>query len=142
MDHFIHYMFFFKGLFIFLEFHMFCFFIIKFFIVCIILLFILIAQELYSMLGAFLGAITLYVLLRNMMVKLVVSYNMKKWLAALLLIIISLLIIVLPSIWIVSTSIKKVQPLLNNPTLLNETFEKIQTYLLQKFNIDILNVGL
>jgi NADH:ubiquinone oxidoreductase subunit 6 (subunit J) len=94
------------------------------------------------MLGAFLGAITLYVLLRNMMVKLVVSYNMKKWLAALLLIIISLLIIVLPSIWIVSTSIKKVQPLLNNPTLLNETFEKIQTYLLQKFNIDILNVGL
>jgi predicted PurR-regulated permease PerM len=91
------------------------------------------------MLGAFLGAITLYVLLRNMMVKLVVSYNMKKWLAALLLIIISLLIIVLPSIWIVSTSIKKVQPLLNNPTLLNETFEKIQTYLLQKFNIDILN---
>jgi predicted PurR-regulated permease PerM len=105
----------------------------------IILLFILIAQELYSMLGAFLGAITLYVLMRNMMIKLVMSYNMKKWLAALLLIIISLLIIVLPSIWIVSTSIKKVQPLLNNPTLLNETFEKIQTYLLQKFNIDILN---
>jgi predicted PurR-regulated permease PerM len=105
----------------------------------IILLFILIAQELYSMLGAFLGAITLYVLLRNMMIKLVMSYNMKKWLAALLLIIISLLIIVLPSIWIVSTSIKKVQPLLNNPTLLNETFEKINTYLLQKFNIDILN---
>jgi predicted PurR-regulated permease PerM len=105
----------------------------------IILLFILIAQELDSMLGAFLGAITLYVLLRNMMIKLVMSYNMKKWLAALLLIIISLLIIVLPSIWIVSSSIKKLQPLLNNPTLLNETFEKIHTYLLQKFNIDILN---
>lgn len=105
----------------------------------IILLFILIAQELYSMLGAFLGAITLYVLLRNMMIKLVMSYNMKKWLASLLLIIISLLIIVLPSIWIVSISIKKVQPLLNNPTLLNETFEKIHTYLLQKFNVDILN---
>ncbi|MFY7963756.1 MAG: AI-2E family transporter, partial [Chitinophagaceae bacterium] len=105
----------------------------------IILLFILISQELYSMLGAFLGAITLYVLLRNMMIKLVVSYNMKKWLASSLLIIISLLIIVLPSIWIVSSSIKKVQPLLNNPTLLNESFEKIHIYLLQKFNIDILN---
>lgn len=105
----------------------------------IILLFILISQELYSMLGAFLGAITLYVLLRNMMIKLVVSYNMKKWLASLSLIIISLIIIVLPSIWIVSSSIKKVQPLLNNPTLLNESFEKIHIYLLQKFNIDILN---
>ena len=107
----------------------------------IILLFSLIVQELYSMLGAFLGALTLYVLLRNMMIKLVVRYKMKKWLASSLLIIMSLLVIVLPSIWIVSTSLKKVEPLLHNPTLLNDTFEKIHVYLLQKLNIDILNEG-
>lgn len=110
-----------------------------FFLSVIILLFILISKELYSMLGAFLGAITMYVLLRNLMIKLVVRYKIKKWVASLLLIIMSILILVIPSIWIVSISINKLQPLINNPTLLNEIFEKIHVYLQQKFNIDILN---
>jgi predicted PurR-regulated permease PerM len=110
-----------------------------FFLSVIILLFIVISKELYSILSAFLGAITLYALLRNVMIQLVSKYNLKKWLAALLLIISTSIVIILPSIWIVSISFEKIQPIINNPTLLNQTFEKIHLYLIQKVNIDILN---
>jgi predicted PurR-regulated permease PerM len=110
-----------------------------FFLSVIILLFIVISKELYSILSAFLGAITLYALLRNVMIQLVSKYNLKKWLAALLLIISTSIVIILPSIWIVSISFEKLQPIINNPTLLNQTFEKIHLYLIQKVNIDILN---
>lgn len=110
-----------------------------FFLSVIILLFILISKELYSMLSAFLGAITLYALLRIVMIQLVTKYNLKKWLAALLLIISTSIVIILPAIWIVTISFEKLQPIINNPTLLNQTFEKIHLYLIQKVNIDILN---
>ena len=110
-----------------------------FFLSVIILLFIVISKELYSILGAFLGAITLYVLLRNLMIKLTVKFNMKKWLASIILIISSLIIIILPAIWIVSISYEKIQPIINNPTLFNQSFEKIHVYLIQKAHIDILN---
>jgi predicted PurR-regulated permease PerM len=91
------------------------------------------------MLSAFLGAITLYALLRIVMIQLVTKYNLKKWLAALLLIISTSIVIILPAIWIVTISFEKLQPIINNPTLLNQTFEKIHLYLIQKVNIDILN---
>ena len=110
-----------------------------FFLSVIILLFIVISKELYSMLSAFLGAITLYALLRNLMIQLVIKYHFKKWLASLLLILFTLIVIILPSIWIVSISIEKLQPIINNPTLFNQSFEKIHIYLIQKAHIDILN---
>lgn len=110
-----------------------------FFLSVIILLFFVISKELYSMLSAFLGAITLYALLRNLMIQLVIKYHFKKWLASLLLILSTLIVIILPSIWIVSISIEKLQPIINNPTLFNQSFEKIHIYLIQKANIDILN---
>jgi predicted PurR-regulated permease PerM len=110
-----------------------------FFLSVIILLFIVISKELYSMLSAFLGAITLYALLRNLMIQLVIKYHFKKWLASLLLILSTLIVIILPSIWIVSISIEKLQPIINNPTLFNQSFEKIHVYLIQKVHIDILN---
>ena len=110
-----------------------------FFLSVIILLFIVISKELYSMLSAFLGAITLYALLRNLMIQLVIKYHFKKWLASLLLILSTLIVIILPSIWIVSISIEKLQPIINNPTLFNQSFEKIHIYLIQKVHIDILN---
>lgn len=110
-----------------------------FFLSVIILLFIVISKELYSMLSAFLGAITLYALLRNLMIQLVIKYHFKKWLASLLLILSTLIVIILPSIWIVSISIEKLQPIINNPTLFNQSFEKIHIYLIQKAHIDILN---
>jgi predicted PurR-regulated permease PerM len=110
-----------------------------FFLAVIVLLFIVISKELYSMLSAFLAAITLYALFRNVMIQLVTKYNLKKWLSALLLIISTLVVIILPAIWIVSISFEKLQPFINNPTLFNQSFEKIHVYLIQKAHIDILN---
>lgn len=91
------------------------------------------------MLGAFLGAITLYVIMRNWMLKLVVDYKWKKWLAALTLIISSVIILVIPLAWITSVAINKITPIIQNPTQITAILEQIHQYLISKFNIDILN---
>lgn len=93
----------------------------------------------FFMLGAFLGAITLYVIMRNWMLKLVVDYKWKKWLAALTLIISSVIILVIPLAWITSVAINKITPIIQNPTQITAILEQIHQYLISKFNIDILN---
>jgi predicted PurR-regulated permease PerM len=105
----------------------------------IVLLAILIGREMYFLLGAFLGAVTFYVILRNAMIKLVSDYKWKKSLAALALILVSLMVLVLPVGWLASVAFDKIQPLLHQPELLNEAFEKIHQYLIKEFNIDIFN---
>lgn len=109
------------------------------FISVLILLTYVIGREMYFLLGAFLGAITLYVLMRNYMIKLVLQFKWRKSLAAFLLIVVSLLAIVLPSIWLVSVALEKIKPLLQQPQMINQAFETIHNYLLANYQIDILN---
>ncbi|HMT34267.1 MAG: AI-2E family transporter [Bacteroidetes bacterium] len=109
------------------------------FLSLILLLGIVIFKELYFMLSALLGAITLYVIMRNWMIHLVTKYKMKRWLAALSLILLSFVVLVIPIAWMGSVAFNKVKPIFQNPEIINTVFEQIHQYLIVNFNIDILN---
>lgn len=108
------------------------------FLAILVLLLFAILREMYFLFSAFLGAITLYVLLRNFQHRLVLDFHWKKSLSALFLILCSLLAIVLPSAFFVSFMIDKVSPLLSNPQPLNAVFQTIHDYLLNHFQVDLL----
>lgn len=109
------------------------------FLLVVITLGLIISREMYFMLGAFLGAITLYVLLRSAMIYLVIDKKWPQTLAALTLILTSLMVLVAPVAWMISVLLHKVQPILNNPASLNQYFHLVHEYLLSHYKIDILN---
>jgi predicted PurR-regulated permease PerM len=111
------------------------------FISVLILLAFLIGKEMYFLLTSFLGAVTLYVLMRNLMFKLTFNYKWKKWMAALFLILLTVIIIVLPTIWLVSIAVQKLTPIINNPSMINSSFQTIHDYLQAEYKIDILNAN-
>lgn len=110
-----------------------------FFLAVLIFLGIIIFKELYFLISSFLGAVALYVILLYPMKYLIV---VKKWwpsLAALFLMIVSLIIMVIPFAYMIKVAIEKITPLVNNPALIKDIFEKIHQYLLSNFGIDLLN---
>jgi predicted PurR-regulated permease PerM len=111
------------------------------FIAILVLLAFVIGKQMYFLLGALLGAITFYVLMRNLMFKLITRFKWKIWVAALVMILGSIIALVIPSIWLVSIALDKLIPIINNPQLINSSFETIHTYLLNQFNVDILNAS-
>lgn len=110
-----------------------------FFLVVLIVLAIVIGREMYFMLGAFLGAITLYVLMRKAMGHLIEVWKWPRSLAAISLILLSVVILVLPMAWMISVLLNKISPFLQNPGMLNGYFVQIHEYLLSKFKLDLLN---
>lgn len=100
---------------------------------------ITIAMEMFFMLGAFLGAVTLYVLMRNLMIRLVVDYKWKQPLAALMLMFVSLILLVLPVAWLASIVVDTLSPVINDPKIVTRTFEQINIYLVEKLKLNILN---
>ena len=107
------------------------------FISSLVALGIIIATEMFFMLGAFLGALTLYVLMRNAMIHLVVDYKWKPILAALALMLISMILLVLPVAWLTSVVVDKVSPVMDDPKMIDRSFEQINNYLLSHLNINI-----
>lgn len=91
------------------------------------------------MLTSFLGAVTLYVIMRTWMFKLSTNFKMKKWICALMLILISLVVLILPMVWVGSISYHKIKPFIQNPAILKNSFEQMNVYLQNKLNLDILN---
>ncbi len=96
-------------------------------------------KELYFMLTSFLGAVTLYVILNKWMIWLCTHYKMNKWICALILILLSLIVLILPLVWVGSIAFQNIKPFLQNPEILKSAFEQINVYLQNKLNIDILN---
>ncbi len=110
-----------------------------FFLAILVFLAIVIFKELYFIISAFLGAIALYVILMYPMKYLMV---MRRWwpsLAALLLMVVSLVIMVMPIAYMVTVAVDKLTPLLENPAIIRNIIEEIHNYLLANFDIDILN---
>lgn len=107
------------------------------FITALVALGIVIATEMFFMLGAFLGALTLYVLMRNAMIHLVVDYKWRPTLAALTLMLISMILLVIPVAWMTSVVVDKVSPVVNDPKVIDRSFEQINNYLLSHLNINI-----
>lgn len=109
------------------------------FLLLILFLAVIMFKELYFMLTSFLGAVTLYVIMHKWMIALCSNYKMKKWICALMLILLSLIVLILPTVWVGSIAYHKIKPFLQNPELLKNTFEQMNVYLQNKLNLDILS---
>lgn len=99
----------------------------------------LLYQQMSFMLGAFMGALALYMLMRLPLFYLV--YH-KKWnviLVAIFMMLISLIVIVLPLAWVVNVLIDAVTPLLKDTSKLEASVHSIDQYLHSKYNLDILS---
>lgn len=104
----------------------------------IILLGVLLFRELHFMLNALLGAITLYILMREPMDYLV---NQRKWhrvLAAIALMLASVLIFIVPVVWLSTLAYDTVLPIIQQPTRITQSFTAIQQYLIREYDMDIL----
>jgi predicted PurR-regulated permease PerM len=107
----------------------------------LILLSVIIAKEMYSLLGAFLGAITLYVVMRSSMVYLTTKRKWKRWVSAVSLMLSSILLLVVPLIWLTTYLFQILQPIIQDPSTINHIFAQINQYLLTHLNLDILNAA-
>jgi predicted PurR-regulated permease PerM len=110
-----------------------------FFLSVLIFLGVIIIKELYFMVGAFFGAVTLYVILMYPMKYLVIIKRWPSWISAISLMITSLVIMVIPLVYMTTVAINKVKPIIDNPTIINDVFNQVHTYLELNFQIDVLN---
>jgi predicted PurR-regulated permease PerM len=110
-----------------------------FFLCLLIFIGIIIVKELYFMMGAFLGAVTLYVILMYPMKYLVIIKRWPAWISALSLMLLSLIIMVIPLIYMTTVAVDKVMPVVEDPSIINDVFNKVHTYLDTNYQIDILN---
>ena len=108
-----------------------------FFLAIIVLLFWIIWAQMYFMLGAFLGAVTLYVLVRKWVFKLIMDAKWPRWLVALVIIIVSLVVIVLPFAWIITMLINKIEPYITDKRPLFLMLGRIDVYLQTNFKLDV-----
>lgn len=110
-----------------------------FFLAILVFMGIIIFKELYFMVGAFLGAVTLYVILLYPMKLLTVRYTVRPWLAGILLMTASFIIILLPVVYLVSTAVNMLLPVFKNPEVLTSAFDQIHVFLENQFGLDIFN---
>lgn len=108
------------------------------FLATVICLGLILFLQMTFMLSAFLGAITLYMLLRKSMYRMVYVWHWKNWIAASSLMLGSFIMIVIPFTWVGYVLVDKISPLLNNPQIITSTADKIQAYLNTRLGIQIL----
>jgi predicted PurR-regulated permease PerM len=95
-------------------------------------------KELSFLFPSFLGAIALYILLKDPMFWLMKQKHLKDWMAALLLMLATVIIIIVPTWFIVKLLIIKVEPLLSTPDFFTDIFKQINTYLHDELGLSIL----
>jgi predicted PurR-regulated permease PerM len=96
-------------------------------------------KELSFLFPSFLGAIALYVLLKDPMTWLMKQKHMRDWVAAAVLMIVTAAIIVVPLWFIIKLLIVKVQPLLVSPEFFTGLFNEINTYLKDTIGFSLLD---
>jgi predicted PurR-regulated permease PerM len=109
------------------------------FLCSILLLGVLLFLQMTFMLSSFLGAITLFMILRKPMYRLVYEKGWKKWSAATILMTTSFLVIVIPFAWVGYILADRISPLFSNPQILTDVAHKIQSYINTRFGMDILS---
>jgi predicted PurR-regulated permease PerM len=92
-------------------------------------------KELSFLFPSFLGAIALYILLKDPMFWLVKNKRMKDWMAALLLMLGTVVILVVPLWFIIKLLIIKVEPVLTTPDFFTDFFKQINTYLSEELGL-------
>jgi predicted PurR-regulated permease PerM len=86
---------------------------------------VLVFSQLYPFLPGLLGAVTLYILLRQWFFKITVVHNWPPWLAAVLFIIGSVVVFVLPFLFSALLLAPKIQHMLSNPARITEVVHTI-----------------
>jgi predicted PurR-regulated permease PerM len=99
----------------------------------------LIYKEMQFMLGAFMGALALYMLMRVPMFYLVYQKKWHRGLSALMLMLISLVAIVMPLAWVVNVLIDELTPMLQDTSRLEASMYSIDTFIQKKYGIDLLS---
>lgn len=110
-----------------------------FLILIITALCLLIVYNLAMFLPALLGAITLYVVLRDLNYYLIEKKGWKSWVSALVIIIASIVVLVLPIYFLGDVLIAKLGNAQEYLQKLNVFVDKIHNYIMQQFGIDILS---
>jgi predicted PurR-regulated permease PerM len=108
-----------------------------FFIVVILLLAIVLFQQLYSFVPAMLGAITLYVLLRKWMFYLTVKKKWRKGWTALLLMVLSMIIILIPVGLLVNLLSSKVNYAIQHSGEVVDALRKVVANIEEQFHVTI-----
>jgi predicted PurR-regulated permease PerM len=108
-------------------------------LVIIVALGILLFTKLYFLLPGFLFALTLYFLLRTWYCKLVYDRRMKEWMAALLIILLTIVVLAIP-VWLMSTLLwPKIKLLVSNQAAMEaqllSVFTRVQHYLPENIQI-------
>ena len=110
-----------------------------FMLAIIILMLGLILFNLSDFLPSLLGAITLYIIARSFNFKLIEEKKWKPWLAALVIILAALVIIILPSYFIIDVLVQKIGNAQQYAEQINSSIDKISHYIQSKLDIDILS---
>jgi predicted PurR-regulated permease PerM len=96
-------------------------------------------KELNFLFPSLLGAIALYILLKDPLFWLMNQKHMKDWIAALILMLATIVIIVVPLWFIIKLLIIKVEPLLSTPDFFTDIFKQINSYLKDELGLAVLN---
>lgn len=95
-------------------------------------------KELNFLFPSFLGAVALYILLKDPMFWLMKQKHMRDWIAALILMLGTIVILVVPLWFIIKLLIIKVEPLLTTPDFFTDVFKQINTYLSEELGLAVL----
>ncbi len=110
------------------------------FMLCVIILMLgLILFNLNDFLPSLLGAVTLYIIARSFNFKLIEEKKWKPWLAALAIILAALVIIILPTYFIIDLLVQKIGNAQQYAGQINSSIDKISQYIQSKLDIDILS---
>jgi len=110
-------------------------------IVIILLLGVIIFFELTPFLGGILGAITIYILLRNQMIFLVTRKHMRRSIMAMLILAETILLFLIPLSLVVWLFISKLQAINLQPSMLIEPVEHIADVIREKTGYNVLSRG-
>ncbi|MFM2388283.1 MAG: hypothetical protein RL660_3040 [Bacteroidota bacterium] len=109
-----------------------------FFLALLVVLGLFMAKHLMFLLAPALGAIACYVVLRNLMIRLVVVHKWRKWVASLTLILATLTLVIAPCIWLGNLAYHKLAPVVQNPSMVQENFNSIVEFVHQKTGVELL----
>ncbi|MBL0191385.1 MAG: AI-2E family transporter [Saprospiraceae bacterium] len=107
------------------------------FLAFILLLGFMILRETQMFLSAFLGAVSLYVVSRTWMMKLLTQLKWKRWVAALTIILGCIILLMIPFYWMSTVIVTKLAPILENTAELQGYVQKINLFLQQYVNLDL-----
>ncbi|MBT0551707.1 AI-2E family transporter [Riemerella anatipestifer] len=108
-------------------------------IIVIVTLFLLMAYQLAMFIPSLLGAITLYVISRKYNLYLIEKRNWKPWISALVIMLATVVILILPLYFLIDTLIEKLGNAQAYMDKFNDFLDKIHSYILSEVQIDILS---